>query len=140
MLTQLEMSGLNWIFLKCSAMSIMPLTWVNGVMYSKHICNSYVSLDSCIWFFLISTLLFQLTQFPILALERNINGCVLLGSCFVGLAVDFVCKFNIRKHKLEIVALTNEILRMNKNWGINFCYLICFYSTLTFKYRITNVV
>jgi len=119
MLTQLEFSVLNWINTRCSrsVLNLNPLIWVNGKMYLKYKQNTW--LDCCVWFLLISTLLFELTQFPILAHERNVNGGVLLGIHFIGISMDVVCKLNFQKHKLEIVTLINQVLRINTDWGMH---------------------
>ena len=69
------------------------------------------------WIFLITTIIFQCKQIPVLISNNEMDGLILHGILTLAHIACAVIKLNIWLRKEDMVQLTNQMLHINSTWG-----------------------
>jgi len=123
MLTRLETKIVRLLYtISCKSITIPFAVRRHGHGHFQIFSTSTTSrrrwiYDQLTWFYLLSTIIFRITQTSLVARKSGVNGVILHGLSLMGGIGNAVFKLNIRTHQVEFVEVLNQVMLMNSTWG-----------------------
>jgi len=118
MLTQIETRALNLIYAWCCKSAIIPFNWENGTMCLKSKPTISVRLYRLfMWGIVTASVFYKIYRFTALVLTRNFNSAILHGILMLMALGNATVRLCISKFQIEILALIQQTLRCNSDWG-----------------------